>query len=88
MILPMNPAPRRLGTALLLVVTSVVGAGCSQDGRHLRSPYPPGTDCARGVCRHLRDLGPERSELVHSQFGRVSCSKVTHDWWAGEPCCR
>ena len=88
MIVRMSPVPRRLGLALLLVATAAVGAGCSKDGRHLRSPYPPGTDCARGVCRHIRDLGPERSELLHREFGTVSCSKVTHDWWAGEPCCR
>lgn len=88
MIARMSPVARRLGLAFLLATTAAGSAGCSQDGRHLRSIYPRGSDCERGVCRHIRDLGVERSDVLHRMWCDPSRSEITHAWLRNEPCCR
>ncbi len=88
MILAMSPLVRRLGLALLLASTATGAAGCSSDGRRLRSPYPRGSDCARLVCQHVRDLGVDRSDVLHDSWREGSRSDLAHTWRRNEPCCR
>jgi len=88
MILAMSPVARRIGLALLLASTALCATGCSSDGRRLRSPYPRGSDCARLVCQHVRDLGVDRSDVLHESWCKDSRSDLAHTWWQNEPCCR